>query len=797
MKYVLFLIMSFPLGLMAQSKFNVSGTVKNENGQPVSYANVVITQTKYSITDENGKFVIKNISRGDYKITVSSIGYSDQSKTIKLSKDAIVNFTLLESAENLEEVTVTKKTESTRLTEEAVTISSLNVKKFKDQALGVEDVLKQSTGVVVRQSGGLGSTLNINLNGLTGQAVRTYYDGMPIELYGGALQLNFIPVDVLSRVDVYKGIMPVDIGTDALGGGLNLVPVEQGSDYLRTTYSVGSFNTHRFSLNGSYNFNDNISASILSFTNYTDNDYKMRDIPNIVENLRDDGTVESITEERIDARRFHDRFRSSLIQGAVNFHDLSWADELELSAMFSRRDNQIQQGTFITGLAVGEAETEATVAVQRIDYRKSFFKNKLKFRYSGLFSQSTDKTNDSTTVFYNWRGERLVTQNERGSEIFGLPIAREGDNTGSAHRVTLQYDITDNLNIILSEFNYGTEIEGEDPIGPRIDIDGEEIDPNTIPSKLRSNVFGAEINATFFEKKFTTIAFYKNYDYNARSIEFTRAGITEIPLRTVRDNNNGYGFGIKYQVTPEFFLRSSYERTLRLPTQNEVFGDFAAVVPNFELRPEQSNNINLGMRYEKNMTNNKFLSLDVSGFIRDQEDLIRPVPFGPENSQFINEANVQSVGVEFGTQYRPFSNVSLNGSFTYQQIEFGESNDVTSSGGSEGSAVPNIPNLFFNIAANYTLDNVFSSENRLELAWNYLFVDRFSVNEVIDLDTANPAFVVPRQHLNNANISYIMPGQNLVFSLAVQNIFNEEIFDNFRIPRPGINYAFKISYSLQ
>ncbi|MEM6722289.1 MAG: TonB-dependent receptor [Bacteroidota bacterium] len=801
-KYLLFLCIALlPLSMFAQNTFTVSGTVKSDNGEVIPFANVILSKSKYGVTNDKGQFKIENVSSGTYKLTVSFVGYQTLSQSVNVNKNVTVNLVLKEGAENLNDVTVVAKTETRKQAEKVVTISSLDVKQFKNQTLGVEDVLKQSTGVVVRQSGGLGSTLNINLNGLTGQAVRTYYDGMPIELYGGALQLNFIPVDILERVDVYKGIMPVDIGTDALGGGLNMVPITRSTDYLRTSYSVGSFNTHRFTIGGNYNFNDHISASILSFVNYTDNDYEMKNIPNIVENLRPDGTVASITEERIDARRFHDRFRSKFVQGSVRFQDLSWADNLEISALYSQRDNQVQQGTFITGLAVGEAETEATVTVQRLNYEKSFFSKKLKLKYSGLLSQSTDKTRDSTTAFYNWRGDKLVTPNSVGAEIFGLPTARDGDNSGMAHRVSLQYDITDNINIVVSEFNYNVEIEGEDPIGVRVTLnegtpEEQILDPNTIPSKLRSNVFGAELNSTFLQDKLSTVLFYKNYNYNARSVDFRRQGATEIPFRTVKDNNNGYGLGVKYQITPEMFIRTSYERTLRFPTENEVFGDFAAIVPNFDLKPEQSNNFNLGVRYEKSMNDNSFISVDLSGFLRDQEDLIRVIPFGPENSQFINEAAVESVGFEFSGKYRPIENLTLNGSFTYQQIEISESSDLSSSGGSIGADVPNIPKLFFNLGANYTFNNIFRTDNSLEVSWTYLFVDRFSINEVIDLDTANPAFVIPRQHLNNANISYALPTQNLVFSLGIQNIFNQEIFDNFRIPRPGINYNFKINYSL-
>ncbi len=781
--------------LFSQQELDITGEVKEITGAPISFANVVLEgSNKYAITDENGKFKITNIDAGTYNITISFIGFTSFKKTIDLNENVKLSVTLREGAEALEGVTLFAESQEQRQSAKALTINSLDVKKLQNQALGVESVIKQSTGVVVRQSGGLGSQVNINLNGLTGQAVRTYYDGMPLELYGGAFQINDIPVDILSRVDIYKGVMPVGIGTDALGGGINLVSFERSEDYARISYSFGSFNTHRVTVNGNHNFNDNIAISLQSFVNYTDNDYLMRDIPNFVENLRSDGTVASISEERIDARRFHDRFRSSFVKGALRFTDIVVADELEASLIASRRDNQIQNGTFITGLAVGEAERENEAFIGEVKYRKRFFDNLLDLKYHGLFSRIDNKVTDSTTALYNWRGQQLITQNDVGSEISGVPTQREGEDEGTAHRLTLRINLTDDININISEFNNKYVIQGNDPIGARIALGDEMIDPNTIPSTLQSNIIGAETTFKFFDKRLTVFGLFKNYDYSAESIQFNNtSGVTTIPLRTVNSNDNGYGGGFKYQINPKLFVRSSYEKTIRFPTQGEVFGDFAAIIPNFELRPERSNNYNVGIRYTNQFNDSKALKVDLGFFFRDQEDLIRTIPFGPENSQFVNEAFVESIGVEVSSSYT-WKNLFLNGNLTIQKLEIAEANSV-SSVSFEGSPVPNIPTTFANLSARYKFDSVFNSNNEFDIAWNYFFVDVFGFIPLESLDAATSINSIPRQHLNNVNVTYTMPRQKLIFSLGVQNVFNQEVFDNFSVPRPGTNYNFKINYS--
>lgn len=796
MRRLLLLLPLFSLAITAQTRFSISGSITDENGNPLVFANVTLDRNnKYAVTDNNGRFQIQNVRRGDYIITVSTLGFQTITQSISVNSNLQLDFSLQEEVESLDDVTVFGKTEAKKQTEKAITISSLDIKQLQDLALGTEEVLKTTTGVVVRQSGGLGSELNINLNGLTGQAVRIYYDGIPLQVYGQGIRLNNIPVDALERVDVYKGVMPVEIGTDALGGGINLVPSKQSTDYLRTSYSVGSFNTHRLTFNGRKNFSERISLSTVSYLNYSDNDYRMRDIPNLTENILPDGSVGGVTEERIDARRFHNQHTSAYVEAALRIKDLSWADRLEFATSYSHRDDEIQQGRFIVNTAVGEAERKIDAIAQRIDYRKKFFNEKLNVRYYGLLSLAFDKINDSTVNVYNWLGQRLQSTNSSGAEIFARPTLREGRDLGTAHRLILNYTITDGISLTLSDFYRYTRIKGEDPIGARLTIEDQTIDPNTIPARLNRNIFGAELNADLFEKKLNAIAFYKNYDYRAESIDILQENATVLPVREIMDNTNGYGFAVKYQIHPTTFIRGSFEQAIRIPTEREVFGDFAAILPNYELRPETSNNWNVGIQFEKQFKNYKLFSLKVDGFIRNQENLIRLDQFGPENAIFINEALVDGMGVEVSSRIDPLTNLTLTGNFTYQSNEIASNGD-SASGGSIGAQVPNIPQLFYNIGVNYTLNDVFKSQNDLQFFWTYLFTDRFSINEVVDLDSANPDFVIPAQNVHNAGITYNMKQKGLVFSFNLQNVFDAEIFDNFRIPRPGINYAFKINYSL-
>ena len=772
--------------VVKKQKGDLTGTITDNKGKPLPGATVQLLNTSFgTITDGQGKFVIGNVPNGTYTAVISIVGFEKYKRSIEV-KGASINMrvSLTESVNKLEEIVVMGKTEARELSEEPITITALDARPVREQSLGAEQLLKVSTGVVVRQNGGLGSPVTINLNGLSGNAVRVFYDGIPLEVFNGGLQINTIPVDALDRIDVYKGVMPIDISTDALGGGINIVPAKKEYDNLNASYTFGSFNTHRVTLNATKNLSEKVTVSTLSFFNYSDNDYTMRNIESFTNDL---------TVEVIDVERFHDRHVSGYAELSLKLKNLKWADQLEYAPFYAFRDDDIQHGAFIFTTASGEITANFHTFAQRLDYRKKLLKDKLDLRYYGLLSFSRNQVQDSTLSRYNWRGERLTIPNNDGVELFGVPILREGRDLGTAHRAILKHKISGEIDITVSNFYQYTRIKGEDPANPGIDLEDGTVDPNTVPSTLRRNIFGAELTAGLLDKKLTPLVFYKNYDFNSESIDILVRGVTRLPVREVQANDHGYGVALKYQINPGIFIRSSFERTVRLPTDNEIFGDFGGILPNYELRPEKSSNINLGVQYNKFFKNGRELLVKVDGFIRDQEDLIRPERFGFENIRFVNEAQVDGIGIELSTRFNPLKNLSLSTNFTSQSNEIGSGGNST---GSEGRQVPNIPRLFFNTSARYTFENLFNSSNALEVFWTYFFIDRFSRNEVADINRANPENIIPAQHVNNTGFIYRIQEEGLSFSFNLNNVFNAEVFDNFRIPRPGINYQIKINYSL-
>lgn len=141
----------FSLALFAQN-ITLSGTVLDENKQPIAYSNVVVATddssvTEGTITNEAGVFSFENLKANNYTLTVSFLGFEAQTLAIDLNKTTqLAAIILKEKLETLNDVTLTVKRPTVkRMVDRLV----FNVENSSLSNTNVLDVLKQTPGVLV------------------------------------------------------------------------------------------------------------------------------------------------------------------------------------------------------------------------------------------------------------------------------------------------------------------------------------------------------------------------------------------------------------------------------------------------------------------------------------------------------------------------------------------------------------------------------------------------------------------------------------------------------------------------
>ena len=132
MKSILSLLLLFFCGL-TYSQTTISGTVTDDNSQPIPGANVIILGTSTgTVTDFDGNYVLTANQELPFTLQVSSVGFSTANQTIT-SNNQTVNFELKEGT-SLDEVVISASRTPERIFESPVTVERFGLKELKSTA---------------------------------------------------------------------------------------------------------------------------------------------------------------------------------------------------------------------------------------------------------------------------------------------------------------------------------------------------------------------------------------------------------------------------------------------------------------------------------------------------------------------------------------------------------------------------------------------------------------------------------------------------------------------------------------
>lgn len=152
MANILIILFLFTAGIYAQNGV-ILGTVNNENGQPIIGANVIVENTLLgTITDSKGIFKINKLKKGNYKISVSMIGYSKSVSEIIVIDENVkeVSFILTPTSYMVDQLVVTANKYAKDIRELAASSYILDQKIFSEKNfLKIDDALRFVPGVTM------------------------------------------------------------------------------------------------------------------------------------------------------------------------------------------------------------------------------------------------------------------------------------------------------------------------------------------------------------------------------------------------------------------------------------------------------------------------------------------------------------------------------------------------------------------------------------------------------------------------------------------------------------------------
>ena len=79
----------------------------------------------------------------------------------------------------LENVTVTGKSKTQRLREGTLSVNAIDVRSLVGSIGSLGRLVDRTAGVKLREEGGVGSDFDLSINGMSGNSVRYFLDGVP------------------------------------------------------------------------------------------------------------------------------------------------------------------------------------------------------------------------------------------------------------------------------------------------------------------------------------------------------------------------------------------------------------------------------------------------------------------------------------------------------------------------------------------------------------------------------------------------------------------------------------------
>ena len=798
--FTVFALLLF-MSAQGQNTFGtVAGTISDAKGEPLSYANVLVEGLNLGVlTDGFGNYSIGQVPAGKQKVVVSFIGYRTSSKTFEINENnsrVEINFTLQETTENLDEVTVNGKSKETQLETKGFAVSAIKTEEAGLRNIQTNELLNTTVGVKIRKNGGLGSEVTYSLNGLSGNSVRIFIDGIPISTYGSSFNLNSIPPSMIKNIEVYKGVVPGHLADDALGGAINIVLHNNAKTNFNASISYGSFNTLQTSVNGLYRFEKSgfaVKASL--FHNYSDNDYKVSGRSVVVTGL---GGVQT----PIIARRFNDAYRSTGGMVQIGYTDVNWADQFFIGVTGSDDYKEVQHGAFMTITPYKDRFLESDALLGSINYqKKNIFTKGLDVNINGLYGKRNRAVNDTVSWAYSWNGERAI--DFRGNEYKytwrsqqeGGPTLAKINRKVASIRTGVSYAINDNHKLSVNHVYSGIDREDSDELRSVLE--------NTFlgTRDLHKNIYSLSYEVSAFEESLKASFFGKHYQQKTVSVDpaiATDANGDDVVIDEVVSNNknyDGYGFAASYAFIPNVTLLTSAEKAIRLPNETEVFGnDGDNVVANSSIDPESSNNYNIGFRFGAFNYKKHDLTISTNVFTRNIKDRIglpieTSLNVDDELIVYVNQGSGTSKGIDVQLNYSYNNNFGLTfniSCFNLKIINQGIEIDV-----------PNTPFFTMNVGLRYSFKDVVLKNSKLNLYYNAYFTDEFSFLTAQGTNTVgNEFFSVPLQLSQDFGLTYTFPNKKFLMSFDIKNIFDEPIYDNLSVQKPGRAFYLKLNYTI-
>ena len=775
--YLIFIMATVPLFATEPPRgATLEGVVTDSEGRPLPYTTIFVDGTSRGTTaDSEGRYRLV-LEKGETDIVVQMLGYATERLSLNVAEGSNnLDVVLSTEATGIEEVVVSASGVG-HMRRSAFTAVAVDTKALQNSTKNIADALTRVPGVKLRESGGVGSEMSLMVDGFSGKHVKVFIDGVPQEGVGGAFSLNNIPAGYAERIEVYRGVVPVGFGADALGGVVNIVTNKSRRKwYADASYSFGSFNTHRSMVNAGQTLENGFMWEINAFQNYSDNNYKV-DVP-----VEDFATGRIDRDNIVRVERFHDTYHNESVAAKVGVVGKSWADRLIFTMKYANMYKEIQSGVR-QEIVYGDKLRRGYSLMPSLEYQKrNLFTEDLDLMVTANYNNNVTYNIDTAQYKYNWLGDtqRLNSPGEQSYQH----TRSNNDNWNAT--ATLTYRMgrahTFTLNHVFNAFmRHNASLLAREEQGDAID------------KQTMKNITGAQYRL-MPSKRWNVTLFAKYYALDVAGPIATDSNQSNFVRTTRHEDALGYGAAATYFILPSLQTKLSYEKAYRLPTIEEMFGDEDLEQGDIAIRPENSDNINVNLSYSDSygVDDKHSLYFDAGFMWRDTRDYIQrnivDISGGKSAATYINYGRVRTWGVTLSARYSFATWLSVGGNISYMDVRDNMKIAIGTTSMPNlgyGDRMPNIPYLFADSDITFTWNDCISEGDALSLTYDNQYLHNFYYYSS-RIGTNKSDYMVPTQFSHNISLGYSLKGGKYNISVECRNFTNEALYDNFSLQKAG------------
>jgi hypothetical protein len=171
--------------------------------------------------------------------------------------------------------------------------------------------------------------------------------------------------------------------------------------------------------------------------------------------------------------------------------------------------------------------------------------------------------------------------------------------------------------------------------------------------------------------------------------------------------------------------------------------------------------------------------------------------FPIHGAKYNNVFNTNSYGIDIEGKTFFGKSLVLDYGLTWQELR-NMSNynyDGTESTKYYNTRLPNIPWLYGNLGLIYSRDNLLMKNSKTVFRFRIVYVQEYFLRPEAD-GGGSSKYTIPTQFYQNIGLQHYFTSLNLSVGMEVQNIFDQDLYDNFRVQRPGRTIQFLIRYQI-